>query len=119
MKQAIVVLALCFFGFSASGQKTAQDLSIPDLTKTITQVKAACGSCIFGMAGKSCELAVRIKNKSYYVDSVHIDAFGSSHAADGFCNAIRKAELQGEVVNNRFQLTYMKMESSGKKNKSN
>ena len=119
MKQVIAILTLCVFGISGVGQKTLQDLSTPDLRKTITQAKAACGSCMFGMAGKSCELAVRIKNKSYYVDSVHIDTFGSSHAADGFCNAVRKAEIQGEVVNNRFQLTYMKLESSDKKNKSN
>jgi hypothetical protein len=116
MKQVIAVMTICFLGFSAIGQKTAQDLSTRDLTKTITNAKAACGSCMFGMAGKSCELAVRIKNKSYYVDSVHIDAFGNSHASDGFCNSVRKAELQGEVINNRFQLTYMKLESSGKKN---
>lgn len=116
MKQAIAVLIFSVFGFSAMSQKTTEDLSTPDATKKIEQAKAACGSCMFGMAGKTCQLAVKIKNKSYYVDSVHIDAFGNSHAADGFCNAIRKAELQGEVVNNRFQLSYMKLESSGKKN---
>ena len=60
------------------------------------------------MKGTSCELAVRIDKKTYFVDGANIDSFGDSHAKDGFCNAIRKAEVQGEVINDRFKLTYFK-----------
>ena len=115
MKSVFVVVFSCIFSFLAISQQNVPDLSIPDVTKKIVQAKAACGICQFGQAGKSCELAVRIKNKTYYVDGATIDSFGDAHAADGFCNAIRKAEVQGDVVDNRYQLTYFKFLSSKKK----
>lgn len=83
--------------------------SVPDSTKKILVVKASCGICQFQMAGKSCELAVRIKGKNYFVDGTDIDDHGDAHASDGFCQAIRKAEVQGEVVNKRFKATYFKL----------
>jgi hypothetical protein len=61
------------------------------------------------MAGKGCNLAVRIKGKSYFVDGTSIDEHGDAHADDGFCKAIRKAEVQGKVVKNRFVATYFKL----------
>lgn len=61
------------------------------------------------MNGSECELAVRINGKSYYVDGADIDSFGDAHAKDGFCNAISKAEVQGEIVGNRFIVTYLRL----------
>ena len=54
-------------------------------------------------------MAVRIDGKAYYVDGTDIDSFGDAHADDGMCNAIRKAEVQGELVNNRFKISYIKL----------
>jgi hypothetical protein len=68
-------------------------------------VEVSCGECQFGMKGKSCDLAVRIDGKSYFVDGAKIDDYGDSHAKDGFCEAIRKAEVTGEIVDNRFKAT--------------
>ena len=68
-------------------------------------VETACGECQFGMTGKSCDLAVRIDGKTYFVDGTTIDQHGDAHAEDGFCNAVRKASVTGKVVNNRFQAT--------------
>ncbi|MCG2610755.1 DUF6370 family protein [Flavobacterium sp. SM15] len=69
-------------------------------------VEASCGQCQFGMTQqKGCDLAVRIDGKSYFVDGTSIDQHGDAHAHDGFCNSIRKAEVSGEVVNNRFKAT--------------
>ncbi|RYY94530.1 MAG: hypothetical protein EOO11_17690 [Chitinophagaceae bacterium] len=68
-------------------------------------VEASCGKCQFGMKGDDCELAVRIDGKAYLVDGSSIDRHGNAHAADGFCNAIRKAEVTGSVVNGRFKAT--------------
>jgi hypothetical protein len=65
-------------------------------------VEAACGQCQFGMEGYGCELAVRIEGKSYFVDGTSIDSHGDAHAADGFCAAIRKAKVIGEIKDNRF-----------------
>ena len=67
-------------------------------------VEASCGECQFGMKGKSCDLAIRIDGKSYFVDGTNIDDHGDSHAKDGFCETIRKAEVTGEIVNDRFKV---------------
>lgn len=65
-------------------------------------VEVACGQCQFGMKAKGCDLAVRIDGHSYFVEGTSIDAYGDAHAQDGFCNTIRKAEVVGEVKNQRF-----------------
>jgi hypothetical protein len=72
-------------------------------------VEASCGQCQFGMEGKECDLAVRIDGKSYFVDGTHIDKHGDAHAADGFCAKVRKAEVVGEIVDNRFKVSYFKL----------
>jgi polyhydroxybutyrate depolymerase len=87
----------------------------PDKTKKVQIVEAACGECQLGLTGKSCDLAVRIDGKAYFVDGTDIDSHGDAHAKDGFCNSIRKAEVQGEIANGRFKATYFKLiETSGK-----
>jgi hypothetical protein len=68
-------------------------------------VEVSCGECQFGLKGKGCDLAVRFDKKSYFVDGTKIDDHGDAHAKDGFCEAIRKAEVTGKLVNNRFQVT--------------
>jgi hypothetical protein len=93
----------------------AQDKTPADTSKKIQIVEASCGQCQFGMAGKGCSLAVRINGKAYFVDGSKIDDHGDAHASDGFCEAIRKAEVKGEVVNNRFQATYFKLVKADKK----
>lgn len=70
-----------------------------------TIVEASCGECQFGMKGESCDLAVRIDGKSYFVDGTKIDEHGDAHAKDGFCNAIRKASVTGEIKGTRFKAT--------------
>ena len=62
-------------------------------------------------------MAVRIKDKAYYVDGASIDDHGDAHADDGMCNAIRKAEVQGEVVDDRFKVSYFKLLPKPKKQK--
>lgn len=70
-----------------------------------TIVEASCGECQFGMKGKSCDLAVRIDGKTYFVDGTTIHDHGDAHAEDGFCNAIRKASVTGTIEKNRFKAT--------------
>jgi uncharacterized protein DUF6370 len=72
-------------------------------------VEVSCGECKFGMEGKGCDLAVRIDGKSYFVDGTKIDQHGDAHAEDGFCSAIRQAEVTGEVINGRFKATSFKL----------
>ncbi len=72
-------------------------------------VEASCGQCQFKMKGHGCELAVRIEGKSYFVDGASIDSFGDAHADDGFCATIRKVEVSGKIMNNRFKVTSFKL----------
>ncbi len=81
----------------------------PDPNKVVQIVDASCGQCQFGMPGKSCDLAVKIDGKSYFVDGTKIDDHGDAHAKDGFCEAVKKAEVQGEIADNRFNATYFKI----------
>jgi hypothetical protein len=74
-----------------------------------TIVEASCGECNFGLKGKSCDLAVRINGKAYFVDGTSIDEHGDAHSKDGFCQAIRKAEVKGKIVKGRFKATYFKL----------
>ena len=83
--------------------------SAPDSSKEVLIVDAACGQCRLEIPGNSCDLAIRIKGKSYFVDGTDIDSHGDAHARDGFCNSIRKAKVQGEVINNRFKASYFQL----------
>jgi hypothetical protein len=103
----IAALLLGSTAFSAKAQ--SKTTATPDKNKEVLIVEAACGECKFGLEGKSCDLAVRINGKSYFVDGSDIDSHGDAHADDGFCNAIRKAKVQGEIINNRFKATYFQL----------
>lgn len=72
-------------------------------------VEASCGQCQLGMEGKSCDLAVRIDGKPYFVEGTNIDSHGDAHADDGFCASIRKAEVIGTIKDNKFVVTYFKL----------
>jgi hypothetical protein len=98
----LLSISLLFFALSlsAQGKKEAVKTQI---------VEASCGQCQFGLKAKGCDLAVRIDGKAYFVDGSSIDEHGDAHASDGFCEAIRKAEVVGKVKNNRFIATSFKL----------
>ena len=67
-------------------------------------VEAACGQCQLGITEKAgCDLAIRIDGKSYFVDGTSIHDHGDAHASDGFCVAIRQANVKGEIIDGRFK----------------
>ena len=71
------------------------------------RVEASCGQCNFGLTEPpGCDLAVRISGAAYFVDGSHIDDHGDAHAERGMCNAIRRAEVRGEVIKGRFVATH-------------
>lgn len=108
MKQAF----LAFLFFACSSVLFAQEKSPetkPDASKKMTEVEASCGQCQMSLKGKGCTLAIRLDGKAYFVDGSDIDSHGDAHANDGFCNKIRKATVQGEVVNGRFKVSYFKL----------
>jgi hypothetical protein len=109
MRSVFVFLFFALIVSRALGQGKESNIATPDPTKKIQIVEAACGKCQLGLSGKSCDLAVRINGKAYYVDGTNIDSHGDAHGKHGFCNAISKAEVQGEIINDRFQLSYFKL----------
>ena len=90
-------------------QAKKQNKPLPDPNKKIQTVEASCGQCQFKMKGKGCMLAVRFNGKPYFVDKAKIDDFGDAHDVMGFCNAIRKAKVQGEVVDGKFVASYFEL----------
>ncbi len=111
MKKLIPVLLLSCFLLPAKAQNQPGKTATPDPNKKLQVVEASCGQCKLGLPGKSCDLAVRIDDKSYFVDGTDINSHGDAHAKDGFCESIRKAEVQGTIINNRFKATYFKLVS--------
>ncbi len=109
MKALLLLLSITIFTTSSFAQQKDKLPAQPDPNKVVQVVEASCGECKFGLPGKSCDLAVRINGKSYFVDGTKIDDHGDAHAKDGFCEAVKKAEVQGEIVNNRFKATYFKL----------
>lgn len=106
MKNILFILFLsCNISFVNAQAKPQQSAK----ANKVQIAEASCGQCQFKMAGKGCDLAVRINGKSYFVDGTKIDDHGDAHAKDGFCEKIRKAEIKGSIVNNRFIATYFKL----------
>lgn len=100
-----IVITFCLFVLSYTAQAQATQ------TQPKTQlVEVSCGQCQFGMKDKKgCDLAVRIDGKSYFVVGTKLDDHGDAHAEDGFCSAIRQAEVIGEIKGNTFVVTYFKL----------
>lgn len=78
--------------------------TIKETAKISQTVNASCGICNFNMTGDECDLAVEINGKYYYTVGSGIDEHGDSHANDGFCNAVRKAEILGEIKHGVFYI---------------
>lgn len=99
MKKSIAILAFLVSIAATAQQKVEKQI-----------VDASCGQCNFGMkTKKGCDLAVRIDGKSYFVEGTKIDKFGDAHSEDGFCSAVRKAEVSGEIVGDKFVASTFKL----------
>lgn len=109
MKSLSILLIALITSTSVFSQVKPKKTDTPDPTKPIQTVEVSCGECQFKLKGKSCDLAVRIDGKAYFVDGTDIDDHGDAHGKEGFCNAIRKAEVQGKVEKGRYVVTYFKL----------
>ncbi len=79
--------------------------------KEINQVaEISCGQCKFDLEGGGCDLAVRFDDTAYYVEGFGIDDFGDAHdKKTGFCNVIRKANINGIIEKGRFKASSIKL----------
>lgn len=109
MKIHALILALLVLPFVGFSQVSPKSTPAPDPNKKLMIVEASCGECQFGLQGEDCNLAVNIDGKSYFVDGPTIHDYGHPHNKNGFCVAIRKAEVQGEIVDGRFKASYFKL----------
>lgn len=103
--KSLLFMILLFAGISVFSQ-----------SKQIKKVvDVACGQCQFKMKGKKgCDLAVKIGGKSYFVEGTNIDDHGDAHSKEGFCNAVRKAEVTGTIKGDKFVATSFKLLPKGK-----
>lgn len=107
MKSFLIISAFSFLSFSVFAQTIKEQKKEK---KDSTQiVEAACGQCQLDLKGDGCSLAVRINGKAYFVDGTEMSKHGNAHASDGMCNTIRKAEVIGEVKNDRFKASSFKL----------
>ncbi|MGV3546057.1 MAG: DUF6370 family protein [Pedobacter sp.] len=113
MKNFNLTILLIAFAFATNAQETP--VKTTEIKKK--KVEIACGECMFKMPGKGCDLAVRIDGVAYFVDGRKIDDFGDAHADDGFCNAIRKATVTGEIVDGRFKAKSIQLADNKKAKK--
>ncbi|MBO9635011.1 MAG: hypothetical protein J7578_18020 [Chitinophagaceae bacterium] len=109
MKTLFFALLICSCGLAVTAQDSTRKAAPKSIILKNKVVEMACGECQFKMNGKGCNLAIRIDGKSYFVDGKDIDDFGDAHADDGFCNHISKALVSGEIINNRFKPTEIKL----------
>ncbi|MCO5259115.1 MAG: DUF6370 family protein [Crocinitomicaceae bacterium] len=109
MKKGFVLVIGLLLTTMSFGQVAKSGASKPDPTKELLTVDATCGECNFGMEGDACDLAVKINGNTYYVDGIPVTEYGHPHNKGGFCVAMRKAEVQGEIVNGRFKASYFKL----------
>tara|TARA_A100001011_G_C14292959_1_gene837068 strand:- start:2327 stop:2680 length:354 start_codon:yes stop_codon:yes gene_type:complete len=71
--------------------------------------EVSCGQCNFELDGSGCNLAIRLKEVSYFVDGISIDDLGDPHDDNGLCNKIRLAKAQGKVKDDRFFATSIEL----------
>jgi len=80
------------------------------LKVSVLEASIACGQCQFDLEGDGCNLAVKINDKAYFVEGFSIDDFGDAHDEQtGFCNVVRKAKIEGEIVSNKFVASSIKL----------
>ena len=99
-----LVLVFAFVSFTAFSQNEKKE------KKEKTQiVEASCGQCKFGLTGNGCDLAVKVEGKAYWVKGTDIHSHGGAHSEGGFCNTVRKAEVIGEVKEDKFVVSHFKL----------
>ena len=109
MKKCLLLLAmLVSFSFTYAQDATKKKLVFDPKNPTY-EVEATCGTCMFKMEGKGCLLAIKFKGKNYFVDGTGLEDHGDAHDKEGFCNAIKKAKVQGNIVKDRFEVSYFEL----------
>lgn len=108
MKKILLLSSSLLFATLLFAQKK-EGKAGPDPAKKSHEVEASCGQCQFDLKAPGCTLAIRMDGKAYFVSGTDINDHGDAHADNGFCNAVRKAKVQGEVVDGKFKASYFEL----------
>ena len=76
---------------------------VPENRMLSGKVEASCGMSNFGMDNRDCSLAIRVGEKTFNVKGTGMEDHGDSHADDGFCNAVRIANVKGKISKGKFK----------------
>lgn len=109
MKNIFLFLFCSLVYISSFGQEGTKKKLELDKSKPVYELEATCGTCMFKMKGSGCVLAVKYEGKQYFVKGTDIDDHGDAHDKEGFCNAIKKAKVQGSVVGDHFLVNYFEL----------
>jgi hypothetical protein len=109
MKMILLFIIISFCFLIGISQELSQKNLVQTKSNKVYELETACGTCMFKMKGESCKLAVKFKNKDNYVEGTGIDDHGDAHDKDGFCNAIRKAKVKGELIGDKFVVSYFEL----------
>ena len=109
MKKCLLLLVMMVSFSLTYAQDTTKKKLVYNPKNPTYEVEATCGTCMFKMEGKGCLLAIKFKGKNYFVDGTDLDDHGDAHDSEGFCNAIKKAKVQGSIVKDRFEVTYFEL----------
>lgn len=107
-KMLFALIGLVLFNAATAQDSKAKKL-VYNPKNPAYEVQSTCGTCMFKMEGKGCHLAIKLNDKNYFVDGTSIDDHGDAHDNEGFCNAIKKAKVQGSIVGDRFLVTYFEL----------
>jgi hypothetical protein len=105
MKKLFLFFFLAAFVASAQSKPSGK----LDASKPVLELEASCGSCNFKMPGKECYLAVKYEGKAYVVEGTGLDDHGDAHEEKGFCMAVRKAKVQGNLKGDKFVVSYFEL----------
>ena len=104
-----LLILIFILPISLQSQDTSKKELEFDPNLQVIEAKASCGICKFDMDGFKCELAVNIDGAKYYVEGTDIDDYGDAHSDDGFCSAIRDVKIQGQIVDDKYIVSYFKL----------
>ena len=97
MKKLLLGLLLLTIFSAVNAQDPAKKKLVFNPKNPTYEVEATCGTCMF---------KIKFKGKNYFVDGTDLDDHGDAHDSEGFCNAIKKAKVQGTEFKDRFEVTY-------------
>lgn len=109
MKYILTSIFTLLLFTSTNAQDSTKKKLVFNPSLPVYTVEATCGNCMYKMEGTGCNLAVKFNDKNYFVKGTNIDDHGDAHDADGFCNAIKKARVQGSVIDDKFVVSFFEL----------